>query len=212
MAYKIIQWSSGNVGKNVIATVARRKGLKLVGLYVYNPDKVGMDAGEIAGIGNLGVKATNDKNKLLMMDADCVIHTPLPSMVYGENTDEDLDTICALLAAGKNVITTVGYMYPKVHGAKVMNRLKAACRKGGASFHGTGVNPGWLGDVLPLMMSGIAQRLDKIHVQEITNFEFYASPEIFFDMMGFGRTPAQFKRQEHCKRAPSLVSAGNGQG
>ena len=195
MAYKIIQWSSGNVGKNVIATVAQRKGLKLVGLYVYSPDKVGMDAGQIAGIGKLGVKATNDKHKLLMIDADCVIHTPLPSLVYGENPDEDLDTICALLASGKNVVTTVGYMYPKVHGVKVMNRLKAACRKGGSSLHGTGVNPGWLGDVLPLMLSGIAQRLDKIHVQEITNFEFYASPEIVFDMMGFGRSPREFKLQ-----------------
>ena len=78
MAYKIIQWSSGNVGKNVIATVAARKSLKLVGLYVYNPDKEGLDAGEIAGVGPIGVKATNDKEKLLAMDADCVIHTPLP--------------------------------------------------------------------------------------------------------------------------------------
>ena len=195
MAYKIIQWSSGNVGKNAIAAVAQRKGLKLVGLYVYNPDKEGKDAGEIAGIAKLGVKATNDRDKILAMDADCVIHTPLPSLVYGDNPDEDLDTICALLASGKNVVTTVGYMYPKVYGAKVVNRLKAACRKGGSSFHSTGVNPGWLGDVLPLLMSGISQRIDQIHVREISNFEFYASPEIVFDMMGFGRTPKQFKQQ-----------------
>jgi hypothetical protein len=195
VAYKIIQWSSGNVGKNSIATIAKRKSLKLVGLYVYNPKKEGMDAGEIAGIDRLGVKATNSRDKLLAMDADCVIHTPLPSLIYGENPDEDLDTICALLASGKNVVSTVGYMYPKVYGAKVMNRLNAACRKGGSSFHSTGVNPGWLGDVLPLMMSGISQQLDKIHIQEISNFEFYASPEIVFDMMGFGRTPKQFKQQ-----------------
>lgn len=145
MAYRIIQWSSGSVGKHAIATVAQRRGLKLVGLYVYNPDKVGLDAGEIAGIDKLGVKATNDRDKLLQLDADCVIHTPLPSLVYGDNLDEDLHTICALLASGKNVISTVGYMYPKVHGTGVMNRLRAACRKGGSSLHGTGVNPGWLG-------------------------------------------------------------------
>ncbi|MFT4519736.1 MAG: hypothetical protein ACI9JM_002133 [Halioglobus sp.] len=195
MAYKIIQWSSGNVGKSAIRTVAQRKDLKLVGLFVYDPKKVGMDAGEIAGIKRLGVKASNDKDNLLEMDADCVIHTPLPSLVYGDKLNEDLDTVCALLSSGKNVITTVGYMYPKVHGAKVMNRLKRACRKGGSSFHGTGANPGWLGDVLPLMISGISQSIDKIHVQEITNFEFYPSPEVVFDMMGFGRTPKQFKLQ-----------------
>jgi hypothetical protein len=195
VAYKIIQWSSGNVGKNSIATIAKRKGLKLVGLYVYSPEKEGMDAGDIAGIARLGVKATHDRDRLLAMDADCVVHTPLPSLVYGDNPDEDLETICALLAAGKNVVSTVGYMYPKVHGPKVTNRLKSACRKGGSSFHSTGVNPGWLGDVLPLMMSGISAQLDKIHIQEISNFEFYASPEIVFDMMGFGRTPKQFKQQ-----------------
>jgi hypothetical protein len=204
MAYKIIQWSSGNVGKSAIATIANRKGLKLVGLYVYSPDKVGQDAGEIAGIERLGVKATNDKDKLLAMDADCVVHTPLPSLVYGENPDEDLETICDLLASGKDVVTTVGYMYPKVYGPKVMNRLKAACRRGGSSFHSTGVNPGWLGDMLPLMMSGISQRIDKIHVQEITNFEFYASPEIVFDMMGFGLTPKQYK--QHAARYTHWLS------
>lgn len=204
MAYKIIQWSSGNVGKSSIATIANRKGLKLVGLYVYNPDKVGRDAGEIAGIEPLGVKACNDKDKLLAMDADCVVHTPLPSLVYGENPNEDLDTICELLASGKNVVSTVGYMYPKVHGPKIMNRLKTACRRGGSSFHSTGVNPGWLGDILPLMMSGISQRIDKIHIQEITNFEYYPSSEVVFEMMGFGRTPKEFK--QHASRYTHWLS------
>jgi hypothetical protein len=204
MAYKIIQWSSGNVGKSAIATIANRKGLKLVGLYVYSADKVGRDAGDIAGIESLGVKATNDKYNLLAMDADCVLHTPLPSLVYGENPDEDLDTICELLASGKNVVTTVGYMYPKAHGFKVVNRLKMACRRGGSSFHSTGVNPGWLGDMLPLMMSGISRSINKIHIREISNFEYYNSPEIVFDMMGFGRTPKQFK--QHASRYTHWLS------
>ena len=80
MAYKIIQWSSGNVGKNSIATVAGRKGLKLVGLYVYNPEKAGMDAGEIAGVGRLGVKATNDKEKLLAISL--TMYFTIQSLVF----------------------------------------------------------------------------------------------------------------------------------
>jgi hypothetical protein len=194
VAYKIIQWSSGNVGKNSIATVSQRKDQKLVGLYVYSDEKNGVDAGKIAGIGPLGVKATNNMDKLLSMDADCVVHTPLPSLIYGDNQEEDIDTICALLASGKNVVTTVGYMYPKSHGKKIENRIKAACRKGGSSYHSTGVNPGWMGDVFPLMMSGISQKIDQIHIKEITNFEFYNSPEIIFDMMGMGCTPREFKK------------------
>jgi hypothetical protein len=195
MAYRVIQWSSGNVGKHALAAVAGRKGMELVGLHVYSADKAGMDAGEIAGVGKLGVSATMDRDAVLAMDADCVIHTPLPSLVYGEQPDEDIETICALLASGKNVVTTVGYMYPKVHGDALVERLESACREGNSSFHSTGVNPGWLGDVLPLMMSGLCRHLDRIHILEITNFEFYPSPRIIFDMMGFGRTEEEFAQQ-----------------
>jgi 4-hydroxy-tetrahydrodipicolinate reductase len=163
-------------------------------MYVFSDQKAGMDAGEIAGIGKLGVKATNDLDRIIAMDADVVLHTALPSLVYGADPMADIDTFCALLASGKNVITTVGYMYPKVYGPKLNKRLEEACRRGGSTFHSTGLNPGWLGDLLPLTMTALSKRVDKIHVREISNFQHYPSPEIMFDMMGFGKTPAQFKK------------------
>jgi 2,4-diaminopentanoate dehydrogenase len=195
MVYSIIQWGSGNVGSQAIAAIAQRRDLKLKGLFVYNQDKVGRDAGEIAGIGRIGVKATNNVEKMLALDADCVIHSPLSSLVYGEDPEADLKTICRLLASGKNVISTVGYMYPKVYGARVVNRLAQACRKGGSSFHGTGANPGWLGDLVPLTMSALSGRIDRIVIQEISNFETYPSAQIIVDTMGFGLSPARFKQQ-----------------
>ncbi|MBK6508405.1 MAG: hypothetical protein IPG06_02425 [Haliea sp.] len=81
--------------------MARRSDLTLKALFVYNPDKVGMDAGRVAGIGKLGVKATNSVEQILALDADCVIHAPLSSLVYGDDPEADLKTICALLASGK---------------------------------------------------------------------------------------------------------------
>ena len=101
MSYRIIQWSSGNVGKHAITTIAGREGMELAALYVYSEEKSGVDAGSIAGIGTLGITATDDRDRILASEADCVIHTPLPSLVYGEAPDEDLETICALLASGK---------------------------------------------------------------------------------------------------------------
>jgi hypothetical protein len=183
------------VGAQVIAAIAQRRDLRLKGLFVYSEDKVGMDAGDIAGIGPIGVRATNNVDKILEMDADCVIHAPLPSLVYGDDPDADLKTICTLLASGKNVISSVGYMYPKVYGAKVMNRLSRACRRGGSSFHGTGANPGWLGDLVPLTMSALSGRVDQIVVQEVSNFETYPSAHIVCDTMGFGLSPARFEQQ-----------------
>ncbi|MDA0338880.1 MAG: dihydrodipicolinate reductase [Proteobacteria bacterium] len=194
MVYNVIQWSSGNVGKHVVQAVAERKNMKLAGLYVYSDDKAGQDAGAIAGIGNLGVIATNDVNDILKTDADVVIHSPLPSLVYGEDPNADVDAFCKLLASGKNVITTVGYMYPKVHGPALVRRLNAACKKGNSTFHSTGLNPGWVGDLLPLTMSSLSKSIDQVYVQEISNFQYYPSPEIMFDMMGFGKTNAEFRK------------------
>lgn len=194
MPYKVIQWSSGNVGKGVIQAVAERADLELAGLYIYSPDKEGKDAGDIARVEQMGVAATNSIDAIVDTPADIVIHTPLPSLVYGDDKDADLTNICRLLASGKNVITTVGYMYPKVHGPKVTDRLEAACRDGNSTFHSTGLNPGWMGDVLPLTMSSLSKRIEQIYVQEITNFEFYPSPEIMFNMMGFNKTEEEFEK------------------
>jgi 2,4-diaminopentanoate dehydrogenase len=195
MVYRVIQWSTGNVGANAVRAVADNPQTKLVGAYTYSEAKSGQDVGEICGIGKVGAKATNDVEKLVRMNADVVIHTPLPSLVYGEDPELDIDIICRLLASGKNVITVVGYMYPKVHGPALVKRLEEACRAGGSSFHSTGLNPGWLGDLLPLSMSSLSRRIDNIHVTEISDFSYYPSPEIMLDVMGFGKSLAQFKKE-----------------
>jgi len=194
MPIRVIQWASGNVGRHAIAAIAERPGLQLVGMYVYGSAKTGVDAGEIAGVGKLGVKATSDIERLLALKADVVVHAPLPSLVYGDDPEQDIKTFCRLLESGKNVITTVGYMYPKAHGAALVRKLEAACRKGGTTFHSTGLNPGWMGDLLPLSMSALSKRIEQIHIREISNFQYYPSPEIMFDMMGFGKSPSQFRR------------------
>jgi hypothetical protein len=200
MTIRVVQWGSGNVGRSAIATVAGRPDMEIVGLLVTNPDKVGLDAGALAGIDDLGITATADVDDILALDADVVLHMPLPSLVYGDTPGADLDHFCRLLASGKHVITTVGYMYPAVYGDEVMGRLSAACAEGGVAFHGTGANPGWFGDLLPLMMSGLSLRIDQIAVQEISNFQHYPSPEIMFEMMNFGRTPEEFVLRSHRHR------------
>ncbi len=194
MSFRVIQWASGTVGKHALRAVAERDDMQLVGMYTFSDKKAGQDAGALADIGKLGVKATNDLDAIITMDADVVLHTSLPSLVYGNDSTADVDAFCALLASGKNVITTVGYMYPKIYGPELNDRLDAACRRGGSTFHSTGLNPGWLGDVLPLTMSTLSRRIEQVYVREISNFQHYPSPEIMFDMMGFGKTPKQFQQ------------------
>jgi len=118
---------------------------------------------------------------------------PLPSKRYGDDPDRDLHDVCRILRSGKNVVTTVGYLYPKAYGADVLDALESACAEGGTSVHGTGVNPGWLGELLPLVMSGLSERIDRIHVLESTDFSFYPSRSVIFEMMGFGKSPEAFE-------------------
>jgi len=118
---------------------------------------------------------------------------PLPSQRYGDDPGRDLDDLCRMLRAGRNVVTTVGYLYPKAYGSEVVDRLEAACAEGGSSLHGTGTNPGWLADVLPLAMTGLSERIDRISVLESTDFSFYPSRDVIFEMMGLGSPPEQFE-------------------
>ena len=87
MAYKVIQWSTGNVGQHAVRLIAEHPDLELVGLWVHSADKAGRDAGDIAGIGPTGVLATNDVDALLNLDADCVCYTATADLRPGEAFD-----------------------------------------------------------------------------------------------------------------------------
>ena len=200
MKYRVFQWASGTVGRHAATAVLRRGDWELVGLHTLTPAKVGRDVGELLGIEPLGIRATGDVDAVLGSDADVVVHAPLASLVYGANEQQDVDDICRLLERGKNVITVVGYLHPKVHGAALVERIEQACRRGNATFHSTGLNPGWMGDVLPLTMSALSRDIERIVVREITNFEFYPSPEIMFAAMGFGSSVERFERDGERRR------------
>ena len=94
---------TGDVGQVGVRHFADNPVFDLVGVLVHSKDKVGKDAGEIAGIAPIGVTATDDIEAIVAMDADCVFYTPIIM---------DTDTVCRLLRSGKNVVTTSGFFYP----------------------------------------------------------------------------------------------------
>ncbi|MGH0028744.1 MAG: dihydrodipicolinate reductase [Myxococcota bacterium] len=193
MTFKVVQWATGNVGRASLRGILAHPELELVGCLVHSPEKAGRDAGELCRRPQTGVVATTDVDEVLALDADCVAHMPLPSARYGEDPDADLKDLCRILRSGRNVVTTVGYVYPRAYGEEVEARLREACAEGGTSLHGTGTNPGWMNELLPLTMSALSERIDRIHVRESTNFAWYPSREIIFEMMGMGSRPEAFE-------------------
>ena len=195
--YNVVQWSSGNVGKASIIGINNRKDLNLSGLIVSDENKIGMDAGAIIGIEELGVKATNNIDEFLNadLDIDCINYTPLASFRVNEDPDLDKNNIIKILKSGVNVVTTVGFLFPKAFGEDYLNEIEEACKEGGVSLHGTGYNPGWLAELVPLTMTGMSQEIKKIIVSESSEFSYYPSKEIVIDGMLMGKTMEEYEAE-----------------
>jgi hypothetical protein len=179
---RVIQWGTGNVGHEALRGVLESPELELAGVLVYTAEKDGTDAGALCGLPPCGVRATRDRAAVLATSADCVVYAPRHA-VLGE--------VCELLASGKNVVATPFLFYPPALPAAELKQLEAACAKGRASVHGTGIHPGFCGEILPLVLSGMTRRVEHLHVQERANWSLYASPRITFDNMRFGAKPAE---------------------
>lgn len=194
MTYRVVQWATGAVGRTALRSVIQHPDLELAGVFVHDPAKEGIDAGDLVGLPRSGVRATRDRQAILEVKADCVLHMPLPAAQTGGNPADDERDITDLLASGKNVITVVGFLYPKAHGPDLVGRLEAACRIGASSLHGTGANPGFVADVLPLVLSGLCTSVKHISIRDVVGFDTYPSPGLVFDMMGFGKTAEEYEQ------------------
>src|SRR5215468_8661954 len=175
MTLRVVQWTTGNVGKQSVAAIAANPGLELVGCYAWSPDKVGRDAGELCGLQPLGVTATNDVDALLALRPHCVVYNPMwPS----------IDELVRILAAGVNVVTTAAFINGRRLGPD-RTRLVDACRRGGSSLFGTGINPGFI-ELLSIVVAGVCDRIDKITINEAAHTMGYDSPATE-KAAGFGR-------------------------
>ena len=176
--YRVIQWATGVVGQMALKHFIENPVMKLVGVHVTNPEKVGKDAGDLVGLPKTGVLATNDAETLIALEADCVFFAGLM---------QDLDLYCRLLRSGKNVVSTAGPFIPLERYQAEFDQIEAACRDGGTSYHGCGIHPGFSGDLLPLTLTRLMNRVDRIEVTEV--IDKLRNPMIYVEVMGFGRDP-----------------------
>jgi hypothetical protein len=183
---RVVLWGTGNVGRHALAGIDARPDLELVGVWVSNPDKVGRDAGDLAGLGRrLGVAATGDREAVLGLAPDCVVHTAMADHRLGEA----LEDLRVLLAGGANVVSSgpVFLQFPTgVVPEEMVAPVRAAALDAGVTLWVNGIDPGFANDVLPLALSGIAERIDEIRCLEVLNYATYDQAMVLFDIMGFG--------------------------
>lgn len=186
MSYRVIQWATGAMGKTCLRAVIDDPAMQLVGLYVYGDDKAGRDAGDIARRAPTGVIATRDRDAILGLGADVVIHCARLAPPYGAHDDE----ICALLRSGKNVISINGYSDPGFGDPARRAALEAACLAGGSSLMAAGLNPGFAAEQLAVAATGVCSRLDRVEVVESVDCRAMRNPDYVFRILGFGADPA----------------------
>lgn len=185
--YRVVQWATGNVGTRSLRAVIEHPNMTLVGVYVHSEAKAGRDAGELCGLGPIGVKATRSIDDIIALKPDCVLYMP-----QGTNFDD----LCRLLASGINIVTTRGDFHnPAFLDPAIRKRIEEACHRGSTSIHSSGSSPGFITEAVPLVLLSIQRRLDCVTIDEFADLSSRNSPQMLFDVMGFGK--ASGKIPEH---------------
>jgi hypothetical protein len=181
MTYRVVQWATGNLGRAAIEGIVSHPDLELVGVWVHSDNKVGKDAGDLAERNDLntGIKASNDIDAIIALKPDCVLYSPLMSQQ---------DEVVKLLAAGINIVTPLGWFYPRDLDTTA---IEAACAQGSVTLHGTGIHPGGVTEKWPLMMSGFSRDVTYVSCEEYSDVRTYGAVDVLHNIMLFGKTPEQ---------------------
>jgi hypothetical protein len=175
MTVRVVQWTTGNVGRSSVQAIAAHPDLELVGCYAWSADKAGSDVGELCDLEPLGVTATNDVDALLALHPDCVVYNPMWP---------DVGELVRILESGVNVVSTAAFITGHALGAD-RDRIADACERGGATMFGTGISPGFV-ELLAIVAAGACDRVDKVTVIEEADTTAYDSPATEIKA-GFGR-------------------------
>ena len=187
MAIRVMFMGLGPIGCAVVKQVAARKGFKIVGAIDVDPAKVGKDLGEVAGVGRkLRVKVTADaKAALKAARPDVVAHCTVSSIKAA------VPQIQAILAARVPVVSSTEELsYPWRANRAAAKTIDALAKKAKVAVLGTGINPGFAMDALPIVLTGICQEVRRVEVDRVQDARIRRLP--FQKKIGATLTPKEF--------------------
>ena len=183
--YRVVQWATGSMGRTALRRVIDHPDLELAGVYVYDPRKVGVDAGEIARRPPTGVRATNRIEDIIALQPDVVLHMSRITLPY-EQQNADVAT---LLAAGIDVISTAGFHHPACHGLAYAGPLLEACKRGGSTLAGVGLESRLHRGACRHAPDRSVRAAQSVACYEVADASSMPAPEFVFGLMGFGADP-----------------------
>lgn len=186
MTIRVAQIGTGNCGSLTLRQLIEDPRFELTGVWVSSDDKLGSDAAELARLdGATGVRAVGDLDAIIADAPDCVVYCAMGDI----RPKEALADVRAFLEAGINVVgSSPGFLaYPwGVIGERAIERVESVAQQGNATVFVTGVDPGFVTDLLPLALAGTCQSVSQIRTMEIADYATYDGATVMFDVMGFG--------------------------
>jgi hypothetical protein len=187
MAIRVAHIGTGNVGRIALSELIENPGFELTGLCVSADEKVGKDAGELAGLDvKTGILATKDLDAVLATKPECAVYCAMGDT----RMPEAMEDVRKILAAGINVVgSSPGLLqYPwGVMPDKYIQRVEDAARQGNSSLFISGVDPGFVNDLIPLALASTCQRIEQVRCMEIHDYASYDGAEVMH-YMGFARS------------------------
>jgi 4-hydroxy-tetrahydrodipicolinate reductase len=188
MPIRVLHVGLGPIGLGVVRQVAGRKGLTPVGAVDLDPGKVGRDLGDIAELGRkLRLKVQDD--------VDAAIRATKPDVAILCTSSSIARLVPQVAAIVKRrvpiVSTTEELAYPTRARRRFARQIDALAKKGKVAVLGTGVNPGFVMDALPIMLTGVCESVQKVHVDRIQDARIRRLP--FQQKIGSGLTPKAFQ-------------------
>jgi 4-hydroxy-tetrahydrodipicolinate reductase len=184
---KVMHVGLGPIGAGVVRQVASRKGFKIVSAVDVDPAKAGKDLGEVCGVGRkLRVSIGDDITRAIKASKPDVA-----VLCTSSSLKKVVPEFEAVLRQRVPIVSTTEELaYPVKSNAGVAKRIDALAKRARVAVLGTGVNPGFTMDALPIALSGVCERVEKIHVDRIQDASIRRLP--FQKKIGAGLTREQF--------------------
>ncbi|MDG6990915.1 MAG: dihydrodipicolinate reductase [Nitrososphaerota archaeon] len=186
----VVTFGVGVIGSLTAKFILEEKGgvMDLVGAYDIDQKKVGRDLGAVIGLGSsTGVKVSDDLRSVLTKDVDIAIHTTASYLKAA------VPQIESIVARGVDVVSSCEELsYPYVVDKELTSKLDSSAKKHGVTVLGTGINPGFLMDALPIALTAPCKSIEKITVTRRMNAATRRVP--FQKKVGAGLTMAEFQK------------------
>jgi 4-hydroxy-tetrahydrodipicolinate reductase len=185
----VAQFGLGPIGVETLRLASAKPWIQIVGAIDNDPGKAGKDLSEVTGIKSLKSLKVYPTFKAMSAEArpDLIFHTTVSRFKLA------FDQIEPIARAGIGVVSSCEeLLFPQLREPKLAGELDAICRKSGARVVGTGVNPGFVMDLLPVCMTGVSRKVTALHIQRVVNASTRRGP--LQRKIGSGLSPAEFRR------------------